>query len=291
MPIKNPPFYPTAYGIETGNNNKQKDEEDIMPNWMTNEVTIEGEPKVINQIWKLIMDANPTAKEIDGELILPDGEHGEILGALMPEPDDYESEKGWARDKWGTKWDVTGEFYNRGDGIDMFFQSAWGAPDGVYQHLINTYKCSVSAIYEEAGMEMCGRWRGEWEEGGGEGGYDEYEWGIKGRTELRGEVPSEYHYLRTEKAGELLYAANEYIKSGWAYEKVVGLMKGGGEIEYFGELADYLDDEGFEIEYLDGGFYMTDYSEQEMMEWMNDNQDKCVKKEVKKRGGGVGATL
>ena len=252
-----------------------------MPNWCDNEVTIEGSEDVIGSIWKLITDANPQCKQTETT-------HGDnltyeygiedapiILGALMPEPDGYDGEESWARSKWGTKWDVEGYFYNRGDAIDMHFQSAWSPPDGVYQHLIENYDVSITAIYEEGGMEFCGVWRGEHEEMGvGCGGYDEWEYNLKSRTELRGEVPQEYHYLGEEKAGDLFYLENQHLEEGSSFTKVLGLQMGKGIINCFGDLFDDLFDD-CPVEFMDGGFYINDCNMEEVLYWIEENKDTC----------------
>jgi len=261
-----------------------------MPNWCENNMTIEGSEEAIDGIMKLILDANPDCyiNEETGYLMMKWECRGEwrdevasppdkFFEALYPEPDGYESKDGWARDKWGTKWDVgDGTYIQRVDGgIYACFQTAWSPPDGVYQHLIENHEVFISAQYEEPGMQFCGEWRGEHdEEGGCCGGYDEYDWNLTSRTELRGEMPDDYHYLGDEVAGNLFYFVNPHGET--TFTKVLGLQMGKGIINCFGDLFDDCCDGSNPVEFHDGGFYINDYYLDEVMCWMEENKESCT---------------
>ena len=100
-----------------------------------------------------------------------------LLGYLMPEPDYTEGDKklaedginhtfpdwySWRVDNWGTKWEVTIEHWDRDDNDDgsatfnFNFDSAWGPPVGVYDHVSQKDGWSLFATYIEGGMAFGG---------------------------------------------------------------------------------------------------------------------------------------
>jgi len=89
--------------------------------------------------------------------------------AVFPMPDKIEIENDgimpdwwvWRNDNWGTKWDVDGDFELIHDGdlsYSAHFNTAWGPPLGVYEKLVDEWKCEVKAIYYEPGCDFCGIW-------------------------------------------------------------------------------------------------------------------------------------
>ena len=244
-----------------------------MPNWCNNEITIEGSKEAIDGIMKIILDGNPNSFICKHEMIWRnengDAErHPRLFDVLMPEPDGYESKMGWARDKWGTKWDADNVCLTCYDEtINISCQTAWSPPDGVYQHLIENHEVFISAQYEEPGMQFLGEWRGEWEEGGtGAGGYREWEWNLQNRTILRGEVPEDYVRIGKEVVGDLLYYTSEdTIKDGEPMRQVLGLMKGNGWIDKFGDVYEDLE---IDIECCYGDFYIAYWELEDVDAWM-----------------------
>jgi len=69
-----------------------------------------------------------------------------------------------AINEWGTKWDANEATPDRLDDthLQIYFDSAWGPPIGVYEHLISeAYEGrieSVEATYFEPGMGFVGKW-------------------------------------------------------------------------------------------------------------------------------------
>ena len=127
-----------------------------MPNWCSNSITISGPTKTIKQLWD---DAHV-------------GEGFGLLNAMVPMPtelDDTTSPSDspnwydWRVTNWGTKWDIADEgleYVDNKDGtghITGWFDSVWGPPVDAYNTFLDDMdNCSISATYEEGGMDFAG---------------------------------------------------------------------------------------------------------------------------------------
>ena len=126
-----------------------------MPNWCSNNITIQGPAELIKSIWAAAQTEN-------------DDNHG-LLNALYPEPE-HEGDEwyGWRVENWSTKWDVSSEgleFELLPDGRAMihgWFDSAWSPPIGAYEKFCeNNDDVYICASYFEPGMSFIGIWDNE----------------------------------------------------------------------------------------------------------------------------------
>ena len=66
----------------------------------------------------------------------------------------------WQTINWGTKWDITDEnIFTEIDGTtaEYRFDTAWGPPEGIYEHLVETFPDhEINWYYHEPNMEMAG---------------------------------------------------------------------------------------------------------------------------------------
>lgn len=137
-----------------------------MPNWCNNSISISGPKLKIKAIWE-------RAQEEDGGLLsamvpqpenLFQGDLGEAERAKCEEqgiPNWYD----WNVSNWGTKWDIPvpgeGLEYSEHDNgtasIDGWFESAWAPPITAYNTFLEANEdCSITASYEEPGMDFAG---------------------------------------------------------------------------------------------------------------------------------------
>jgi hypothetical protein len=134
-----------------------------MPNWCNNTITITGPKDKIKAIWD-------KANEEDGGLLsamvpMP----AETFTGNLGEKERKECEaKGipnwydWSVSNWGTKWDVSTEgleLVEDGDDAQItgYFDSAWAPPIPAYDTFLEANEdCSITAAYEEGGMDFCG---------------------------------------------------------------------------------------------------------------------------------------
>ena len=158
-----------------------------MPNWCSNSITISGSTDTIKQLWD---DAHV-------------GDDFGLLNAMVPMPKELEgttapSEEAnwyeWCIENWGTKWDITDEgleYIDNGDGTSViagWFDSAWGPPIEAYNTFLDDMDgCSLSATYEEGGMDFAGIY---------EDGEDQY---LEGISDLAREK------VKTGNSGDPLY--------------------------------------------------------------------------------------
>ena len=136
-----------------------------MPNWCSNVATFGHENQSeLARLAQAFVDGKP-------------------MQTFMPPPDG-EWEYGWCSENWGTKWDVdcSDAVDNLSEGsLDLWFDSAWGAPIGFYQHL-ESLGFTVEAYYYESGMGFCGKY---------EDGEDDY-YDITGDSEwVKENVPAD----------------------------------------------------------------------------------------------------
>ena len=151
-----------------------------MPNWCENYLILEVPTKQDADIIEAVLSENRQVYE-DYRKDIPEGRGlpfwGEqplgLLGYLMPEPDYDGGDKelandsvhhtfpdwySWRVNNWGTKWEVTIEYWERDDNDDgsatfsFNFDSAWGPPVGVYDHVCEKEGWSLFATYIEGGM-------------------------------------------------------------------------------------------------------------------------------------------
>lgn len=113
-----------------------------MPNWCSNKLTVSHrDPSKI----KTLVAAFKDSKFCESVVPLPNGEWN------------YD----FCVNKWGTKWEVSGEVELETETTaEFYFDSAWAPPVGVYQALCaDGYE--VTAYYEEGGMQYCGKITGD----------------------------------------------------------------------------------------------------------------------------------
>jgi hypothetical protein len=123
-----------------------------MPNWNSNDITIDGPAEKIAALWAA---ANA-------------GEDAGLLNAMVPMPAELlegDGWYGWRVENWGTKWDVSNEglqFIDNGDGtasIVGYADSAWSPPLEAFQTwAAENEDCSLELKYFEPGMCFVGVW-------------------------------------------------------------------------------------------------------------------------------------
>lgn len=122
-----------------------------MPNWCSNNITIQGPVDKIRALWDAAQPA--------------EGKDGLLLEAMAPIGEwDYDT----AVNTWGTKWDISLEglqFELLPDGRAMihgWFESAWSPPTGAYEQFCeNNDDVYICASYFEPGMGFIGIWDNE----------------------------------------------------------------------------------------------------------------------------------
>jgi hypothetical protein len=138
-----------------------KREGKIMPNWCSNNITIQGPTETLKTLWN-------DATEVVGE----NNEERGLLQAMVPMPSELNHTEGlsdgpnwydWRVSNWGTKWDISREgleFTDNGDGtasIAGWFESAWAPPIEAYNRFLDDMdNCSIVASYYEPGMDFAG---------------------------------------------------------------------------------------------------------------------------------------
>jgi hypothetical protein len=187
-----------------------------MPNWCNNNVEITGPTEKVTSIFKKAHS-----------------EDSGLLNALVPQPDNLftgnlgEQERqdceeqsipnwyDWNVQNWGTKWDVDSEgldLHDNGDGtstISGWFDSAWAPPIDAYDSFLESNEdCSISALYEEGGMDFAGIY---------EDGDDQYMDDISDycRAVVKGETALEDTpelFQKLDEEFELIEHRREYIE-------------------------------------------------------------------------------
>lgn len=114
-----------------------------MANYCDNRVTITGRSEDI-ALFK--------------EKCMPNGEWK--FNNIIPEPVDLGDAdlSDWRYANWGVNREVYGvDFLEDTDEcISMFFDTAWGPPEGICEHIRDNFKVHVSWFYDEPGMEIAG---------------------------------------------------------------------------------------------------------------------------------------
>jgi len=145
-----------------------------MPNWCSNEVTIDGTKEDIAKFVEEcftdfkgtpVLDFNKVLPEPDYDKPQKDGTHNngvqKELHNVMP---DWWH---WRNDNWGTKWNLvpnpqgnlTGyDFVDSGeDYIQLEFETAWSPPNGIYNEIFAKYPdLTVNWFYREDGCQLAG---------------------------------------------------------------------------------------------------------------------------------------
>jgi len=120
-----------------------------MPNWIKNELTVEGKTKEVRRFLKHMGEG------FSFEKIIP-----------MPEECRDRGWRAWSIDNWGTKWDAC-EVEVKQDGcpegeycwVTYKFQTAWDAPHPVIAQLKADWsELSFYGGYVHEGYEGCGTW-------------------------------------------------------------------------------------------------------------------------------------
>ena len=138
-----------------------------MPNWCNNTIKITGPKQEIERVWQYANDGPDASGNLSGDRGLLD------CMSPMPEelvdttsPDDTPNWYDWRVENWGTKWEVSPEgleFEDHSDGtasITGWFDSAWAPPIQAYDTYLEIHpECSISAAYEESGMDYAGIYR------------------------------------------------------------------------------------------------------------------------------------
>jgi hypothetical protein len=125
-----------------------------MPNWCSNNITIQGPAELIKSIW--------AAAQTEGS---------GLLNAMLPMPKELLEGDGWydwAVSNWGTKWDISNEglqYEELPDGRAMihgWFDSAWSPPIGAVAKFCDANEAVyVCMSYFEPGMSFIGIWDNE----------------------------------------------------------------------------------------------------------------------------------
>jgi hypothetical protein len=145
-----------------------------MPNWCSNELTLEhDDPTMIDiavkgfEEGKLLHTFVPVPEELlddrTGSFGGEDADEKDALRRSLKEKYGYESWYDWRLAHWGTKWDVGGTdgyVERKSENKAAFsFDSAWSPPVDAYAAL-EELGFRVTAYYFEPGVGFAGRWQG-----------------------------------------------------------------------------------------------------------------------------------
>jgi hypothetical protein len=129
-----------------------------MPNWCYNTVILRNEnTELVDDLEKELIFLDEESKK-DGEI-----ESG-ILNYFYQRPvEEDENWYNWNVENWGTKWDVTHvTTWERDDemSISMSFDTAWGPPTALYDHITeeDNGNWDVFGMYAEPGMSFVGEY-------------------------------------------------------------------------------------------------------------------------------------
>lgn len=125
-----------------------------MPNWCSNELKIQGNPKELSKLIKKVQITKSEATE----------NHYESLFAchrVIPRPADKEDDwYNWSVENWGTKWDLSDVRFE-GDveakEVSYYFESAWSPIVPVVEALAKEFKTlSFNYTFYETGSDYWG---------------------------------------------------------------------------------------------------------------------------------------
>lgn len=118
-----------------------------MPNWVTNELTLNGPPDVLREIANTDFD----------------------FVAIYPTPADTDDPNMWNKAHWGTKWNARDVVITRNVGAEsmrILCRTAWNSPDGLLMYLTQKYTGLTIINHFSVNMEGSVAW-GEYKDGGG----------------------------------------------------------------------------------------------------------------------------
>ena len=145
-----------------------------MPNWCSNEVTIEGTKedmaKFVDECFTdfkgtPVLDFAKVMPEPDYDKPKKDGTHN---NGVQTEPSSVMPDWwNWRNDNWGTKWNLVP---NHGGGLTMYdvvqsddtytqleFETAWSPPNGIYEAIVEKYPdLDINWFYREDGVQLVG---------------------------------------------------------------------------------------------------------------------------------------
>lgn len=120
-----------------------------MPNWCENSLTIFGDKKTIENLYKMALDIDDKG----------------FFNQIVPRPlSEEENWYNWNAENWGTKWDVCSDGFDvekiEGDNDDYSFQiyleTAWSPPMAFVTALCKKFKVSATLDYIEVGCDFVG---------------------------------------------------------------------------------------------------------------------------------------
>lgn len=140
-----------------------------MPNWCQNILTIENtDSEKIDAIQNELLKKEP-----------------QLFNSILPRPASQEENwYDWNVTNWGTKWDASIYNHERIDDnvIEINFDTAWGPPIALYDHLFSE-GYDITAYYNEEGMAFCGMYEF--------GSNENYEYANLSADEMRDQLPQE----------------------------------------------------------------------------------------------------
>ena len=142
-----------------------------MPNWCSNEVTIEGDAEQLLDLAKVSGLLTKTGKlkrkpEFNFSAVCPcDHEPTLKAEAEFQKTNTQENRISaelfdWNRAHWGTKWSPGDDVFDvrmKNGVLQMTFDTAWSPPTGVFEHIVSRWpKLRVFVRYEEPGNDLSG---------------------------------------------------------------------------------------------------------------------------------------
>ena len=141
-----------------------------MPNWCSNNITIQGPTDTIKQLWEdaqgetgLLHAIKPLPEILKNTTSPTPNDIDAVLQQTMIAQTGADNWYDWCASNWGTKWDVDTEgleFIDNEDGtasIQGWFESAWAPPIEAYNTFCDDMdNCSLTASYHEPGMDFAG---------------------------------------------------------------------------------------------------------------------------------------
>ena len=133
-----------------------------MPNWVVNQVKIEGASEQIEELLAKCRKGEE-AFSFEGIIPMPDYIYRGALGQKERELYGENNWYDWCYRNWGTKWDAceVDVFHFKGDKYARIaFRTAWCAPMPVYEAMLEQYP-DLDIYVEYADEDIghnCGRW-------------------------------------------------------------------------------------------------------------------------------------
>ena len=191
-----------------------------MPNWCSNNVTIEATD---SELLKRLQDALDDEKD--------------LFNQFVPQPE-FEGDQDWYMwniENWGTKWDAKpyNGFHWEGNTVAFSLETAWSPPIQFYRAM-EAQGYNVTAYYWEEGMAFCGKY---------EDGYDEYiEYGNMTADEMEEQLPAwvddEFSLIertRDDEAQQEEDEWNDYLngldRTDWFPKKIKPVREGKYEVK------------------------------------------------------------